>query len=979
MKHGIKEDAVSPPHAGIPLWPKDRTILEREVMEFRPFGLDEQGHTIRDLSGMSIRAIVVYLEKSLSRERGDVAGSQAVEDLCRLLNQRIKDPVYHVTPDFLRNAWNSYSYEFTAYLYELCEHMSGDPRFVFRGGMEKASSIMQVLARPFSLAQIYGMFPYFGNKFASGSVEFRVVEVTPASATLAMKFSDRTLRQFGPYRRRCAHLMCQAAQGIMAAVPVRVHGLPPATLTELSCIANDEEWCQWVIRWQVEGQSTWRHRVWQIVAGAGEDRSSQVRPHVSHSHEPAKDTPPKGTVGDRGVEAAPILTATGATLSQRHMMWSFCGALAGLILAVGLRVMNPSTSLGEVILLGLAPMLVARLLINRHLRLESQHREALIQEQITIVESRHEELREAYLEQEQTRVELRRKVAQLTALHRAGLLFSSTLDREALLQKVLEALTSDLQYDRAMISFYDPVRQVVKDARVLGVSPEIQAFARAREIPVTDPMSPEGLVLLQGQPLLVGDVQAVWDRIHPLNQQLALLTQTKAWIAVPLKVKDRILGSLTVDRIQAHSLTQDDLELMMTVAHQVAIALDNASAYEQIEDLNVGLEVKVRERTAELEQADRLRSQFLSHVSHELKTPLTSIKGFLQNLLDGLTGPLNEKQQRYLSRMLENSNRLIRMIEDLLDRTRIQSGRLDLIPGEIDLWPCVADAVEQLRLLAQAKQQTLEAVAPPAPLMVWADRDRLIQIVMNLVQNAVKFTPEAGSITVTVRQENQTLAGVSVRDTGPGIPPEFLDQIFDPFFRVKQVRSGTKGLGLGLSIVRTLVELQGGTIAARSEPGQGAELSFTIPLLPTIAVPLGRAPVAAPRILVVEDDPDIRQLVQDCLQARGYRVQSALDGVRALEAVRAETFEGMILDIGIPSLDGIDVLRQIRRWDQQIPIVMVTASGSKELAVRAIGMGAQAYVLKPFDVDELQRVADYWFRPLERPSSESAGESSRSR
>jgi signal transduction histidine kinase len=976
MNRSMTDEAELKRQSGLELLPKDRTILEREVMEFRPFGLDEQGHTIRDLSGMSIRAIVVYLEKSLARERGASAGSQAVEDLCRLLNQRIKDPVYHVTPEFLKNAWNSYSYEFTAYLYELCEHMSGDPRFVFRGGMEKASSIMQVLARPFSLAQIYGMFPYFGNKFASGSVEFRVVEVMPTSAILAMKFSDRTLRQFGPYRRRCAQLMCQAAQGIMAAVPLRVHGLPPATLTELSCIANDDEWCQWAIRWQVKGQGTWAHRVWQMVAGPGEDRSSQLRPHVSHSHEPAEDTPLKESARDRGVEVASSYALAITTPSRRHVTWSLGGALAGLTLAVGFRVMNPSASLGEVILLGLVPMLVARMLINRHLRLESQHREALIQEQITFVESRHEELREAYLEQEQTRVELRRKVAQLTALHRAGLLFSSTLDREALMQKVLEALTSDLQYDRAMISFFDPVRRVIMDARVLGVSPEIQAFVRAREIPVTDPMSPEGLVLLQGQPLLVGDVQAVWDRIHPLNQQLALLTQSKAWIAVPLKVKDRILGSLTVDRIQAHSLTQDDLELMMTVAHQVAIALDNASAYEQIEDLNVGLEAKVCERTAELEQADRVRSQFLSHVSHELKTPLTSIKGFLQNLLDGLTGPLNEKQQRYLSRMLDNSNRLIRMIEDLLDRTRIQSGRLDLVPGEIDLGHCVADAVEQLRLLAQAKRQTLEAVAPPAPLMVWADRDRLIQIVMNLVQNAVKFTPEDGSIMVTVRQENQMLAEVSVRDTGPGILPEFLDQVFDPFFRIKQARSGTKGLGLGLSIVRTLVELQGGTIVARSEPGQGAELSFTIPLLPTIAAPLGASSAEAPRILVVDDDPDIRQLLQDCLRAKGYRVQSAIDGVRALEAVRAETYEGMILDIGVPSMDGMDVLRQIRRWDQQIPIVMVTASGSKELAVRAIGMGAQAYVLKPFDVDELQRVADYWFRSFERPSSGSAGESS---
>lgn len=961
--------------AGRGLLPKDRTILEREFMKFRPFGSDEHGHTIRDLSGMSIRAVVVYLEQSLTRERGTSAGSQAVEDLCCLLNQRIKDPVYHVTPKFLMNAWNSYSYEFTAYLYEFCERMSGDPRFVFRGGVEKASSIMQVLARPFSLAQIYSMFPYFGNKFASGSIEFRVIDVTPISATLAMKFSDRTLRQFGPYRRRCAHLMCQAAQGIIAAVPARVHGLPPAALTELSCIANDNEWCQWAIHWNVEGQGTWHQRFWRMLEGPGNNRSSEVRHQESASHKPAKDTSSQENVDDRGTEVELIHAAAGATQSRWHVTWSFCGALAGLTLAVGFRMMNPSASMGEVILLGLVPMLVAGILINRQLRLESQQREKLIQEQITFVESRHEELRDAYLGQEQTRVELRRKVAQLTALHRAGLLFSSTMDREALMQKVLEALTTDLQYDRAMVSYYDPVRRVVKDARLLGVSPEIQAFARAREIPVTDPMSPEGLVLLQGQPLLIGDLQAVWDRIHPLNQLLASMTQGKALIAVPLKTKDRILGSLTVDRIEAHSLTQDDLELMMTVARQVAIALDNVSAYEQIEYLNVGLEAKVRARTAELEQGDRLRSQFLSHVSHELKTPLTSIKGFLQNLLDGLTGPLNEKQKRYLSRMLENSDRLIRMIEALLDRTRIQSGRLDLVPGEIDLGHCVADAVEQLRLLAQAKQQTLEAIIPPAPLMVWADRDRLIQIVTNLVQNAVKFTPEGGRIMVTVKQETQTLAGVSVHDTGPGIPPEFLDQIFDPFFRAKEVRSEIKGLGLGLSIVRTLVELHGGTIAARSEPGQGAELYFTIPLLPIITAPLGSASAGAPRILVVENDPDIRQFLQDCLQAKGYRVQTAVDGIHALDAVHAETFEGMILDIGTPSVDGMDVLQKIRRWDQQIPIVMVTASDSKELAIRAISMGAQAYMLKPFDIDELQRVADYWFRPLERLSSKSPGES----
>ena len=122
------------------------------------------------------------------------------------MNQRAKASAYHVTPEFLENAWIGYSYEFTAYVDEFCERLPGDPQFVFRAGMEKASSMMQVLARPFSLAQIYGMVPYFGNKVASGSVECRVVEVTPISAALAMRFSGCTLRQFGPYRRRCAQV-----------------------------------------------------------------------------------------------------------------------------------------------------------------------------------------------------------------------------------------------------------------------------------------------------------------------------------------------------------------------------------------------------------------------------------------------------------------------------------------------------------------------------------------------------------------------------------------------------------------------------------------------------------------------------------------------------------------------------------------------------------------------------------------------------
>jgi signal transduction histidine kinase len=978
---------------------KHHTILERPYLEFRPFGSTERGEKVRDLSGMAIWPVVEHLERSAARRGGQAAGQEAVQELCRLLNERIKDPVYHVTPASLGRRWNSYSCEFAAYLYEFCEQLTGDPRFAFFAGHEKASPIMQTLARPFPLASIYAMFPYFANKYAPGSLECEVKSVARNSARLTMRFTEQAYRQFGTYRKRCVYLRCQAAQGILSAVPERVHRLPAAEIHEHSCIADGDEWCEWDIVWSSETEQGWLGRIFGGFPQRDLAKPNPISPSGVGSKGPVsrrsgappnsisrRDDPDPGEMADSsrpeplpkdrfflerpymqfqpcGVDEQGKRIADGNGRPKGQLVWSIGSVLAGFAAFAYLHERHPALSVVEELGIALLPGLTAWLLAGRRMRQQARQREAVIQEQVKFVEARHEELREAYIEQEQTRVELRRKVNQLTALHRAGLLFNSTLDREALLRQVLESLTTKLRYDRAMISFFDPVRHVSRDARVIGVSPEIEAFVRSREIPVTDPRSPEGMVLLQGQPLLIGNMQAVVKQLHPVNQRLAELTKTKALIAVPLKTKDRILGTLTVDRTQEHSLTQDDLELMTTIATQVSISLDNASAYQQIEELNMGLEAKVRERTAELEQADRLRSRFLSHVSHELKTPLTSIKGFLQNLLDGLTGPVSDKQQRYLSRMLENSDRLIRMIDDLLDQTRIQTGRLDLVPAEVDLGQCVADAIEQLRPLAQAKRHRLEVCYPPAPLMVWGDRDRLIQIVLNLGQNAVKFSPDEGTIMVTVAQDGQLLAGVSVRDSGPGVPPEFLEKIFDPFFKIKEAQSGSKGLGLGLSIVRTLVELHGGTIVARNEPGHGAKLHFTIPLVPTVNGLPGVTRNAEQRVLVADDDADIRQLLHDRLRAKGFSVQMASDGISALEAVRAESFSGMILDIGIPYMDGVEVLRRIRKWDQQLPIVVVTACGSKDIAIRAISMGAQAYLLKPFDLDELQRVMDYWFRP----------------
>jgi len=900
---------------------KDHHILEKGMMEFRPFGTDTNGEKIQDASGVTVRANVELMEEYVSRKYGQEAGARAVTELVRLLNERIRDPAYHVTPEFLENEWNSYSYEFVMFLGEFCKKLSEDPNFQFNVGREKLiSPIIQTLARPFSVSQTFKAFPYFGEKYAKGSLHFDVLSVTDRSAVIRMRLSDKLHRQFGPYRKSCAEMICGSAKAGMAAIPEKIHAMrAPATIKDRLCIAEGDECCEWEFTWNPEHSPRF---FWPVLV----------------------------------------------------MLLAGVGAFAYL------HFWHPSLTFMETLLVALVPAVALWLVwTRRSLLKEVEEQKQIVQEQLRSVEAKHEELRAAYLEQEQTTVELRRKVGQLTTLHRAAFIISSTLDRETLLQTALQSILYDLHYDRAMISFYDRARQVLYDARVLGVSDEIAAFARSIEVQVTDPNSVEGMVVLQKMPVLVKDIHEIWDRLHPLNQQLASATGAKSVISIPLMVKHRVLGTLTVDRIQERSLTKDDLEMMETIANQIAIALDNAEAYRQIEMLNVGLETKVHERTAELEhlnrdleaaneklqEVDRLKSLFLSHVSHQLRTPLTAIKGFLENMLSGLYGSLTNKQETNLNRVKVNVDGFIRMIANLLDQTLIDSGKMeiDLYPDEINLPNLVTDVLDQLSSLAAAKGQRLELRCPETDLRIWADRDMVSQILTNLLDNAIKYTPQEGQITVLLSREGSHDAKVSVVDTGEGISPEDLPRLFERFFRVRHLRKGSaKGLGLGLSIVKHLVELHGGTLKVHSEVGKGSEFAFTFPIRQTLERRTSVIEVAGgKRILVVDDDPDIRQFLMDRLGSYGYVVETANDGREALDALRKGSYNGLILDIGLPEIDGLEVLHQIREDMSTLPVVMITASGSKERAVQAVNLGAQAYLLKPFDAAQLKEVVERWF------------------
>ena len=275
--------------------------------------------------------------------------------------------------------------------------------------------------------------------------------------------------------------------------------------------------------------------------------------------------------------------------------------------------------------------------------------------------------------------------------------------------------------------------------------------------------------------------------------------------------------------------TGDEIQTLAEEFNKMAAALRDAYA---------NLEDKVRERTQELmianerlKELDKMKSLFLSNVSHELKTPLTAIGGLVDNMIDGLTGALNGKQTRYMTGIKDSTERLARLIRDLLDLSVIEAGKSELKPARFSLSSLIHEVVETLKPLAVEKGISVEITRTHGDTTAWADRDKITQVLTNLIVNAVKFSPAGGSLKLSMAPANDRgLLEVSVSDTGPGIPPTEVERIFHEFYQISQPgREKTMGVGLGLAISKKLVEMHGGKIRVESVPGEGSTFFFTLP------------------------------------------------------------------------------------------------------------------------------------------------------
>ncbi|NUP10998.1 MAG: response regulator [Polyangiaceae bacterium] len=420
------------------------------------------------------------------------------------------------------------------------------------------------------------------------------------------------------------------------------------------------------------------------------------------------------------------------------------------------------------------------------------------------------------------------------------------------------------------------------------------------------------------------------------------LLAVRSFVAVPLLVSGRALGSILFVR-GAERASFDDEDVLFTeeLAHRAALAVESAMTYRA------------------LEEASRLKDEFLATVSHELRSPLSAILGWVSMLKSDEMRDATTLRQG-LETIERNARAQSRIIEDLLDTSRIVRGELRIDPQPLDLEPILRDVVEAMRPAASAKSLELRFDGCAGPCRLFGDQERLRQIFWNLVTNAVKFTDTEGLVRIDASYEHGAVV-VRVRDTGRGIDSSFLPFVFDRFRQGDSAASSRAGLGLGLAIVRHLVEMHGGTVSAESSGvGRGATFTVTLPTRPftgQVEAPVqaldDEGALAGVKVLVVEDVHDARELIEFLLTSEGAVVAGAGSAEEALDTLGSFSPDVLVSDIGMPVHDGYWLVKEVHDRLPDLPAVALTAFSRREDADAAHRAGFDVHLAKPVDPSRL--------------------------
>ncbi len=508
---------------------------------------------------------------------------------------------------------------------------------------------------------------------------------------------------------------------------------------------------------------------------------------------------------------------------------------------------------------------------------------------------------------------------ELSALYTIATAVGSSLDLAEILSDALRTVLEILQLEAGWIGLQGEGPPQARSASRRGLSP-----AAADEL-----IGHRGLAdrAIPGQPLLIEDLAAFQGEIPAAVGREGF----RSLIVVPLRTKARTLGILGAAGRAPRAFAPSEGQLLTAIGHQIGVAIENASLYQQVRAHSQLLEQRVAERTQELvernrelEAASRHKSEFLAKMSHELRTPLNAIIGFSELLAERLYGPLNDRQAKYIANIRSGGKHLLQLINDILDLAKVEAGKMQLRLEEFPVAPAIAEVLSTLKAQADRKEIALASRLEPGVSTFVSDLRKFKQILYNLVSNGIKFNRQQGKVCVEARLAEGGGLEVSVADTGIGIPPEEGDRIFKPFEQVDgSLARRYEGSGLGLALTKELVELHGGRIGFTSEPGQGSTFVFNLAPARPQAIETDRRL----RILIADDDPDVVELLTGLLEPRGFEILKALGGQQAIECARQQAPDLVLLDLMMPEVTGFDVVRSLKTEaaTKHIPILIVTA------------------------------------------------------
>lgn len=534
---------------------------------------------------------------------------------------------------------------------------------------------------------------------------------------------------------------------------------------------------------------------------------------------------------------------------------------------------------------------------------------------------------------------LRRQNEYLATSAEIGRLVTSTLDLDTLFDRTVSLIHERFGFYHAAIFIIDGsgFNAVLKSAT--GKAGE-EMLVRKHFLPVGS-KSIVGTASSIGDPLVVNDVS-----IDPTHRPNPLLPNTQSEAAIPLSIGKRIIGVIDLQSTEKGAFSQDDIAVLMTLADQVAIAIDNARSYEL-----------AQHAINEMRELDRLKSQFLANMSHELRTPLNSIIGFSRVIIKGIDGPITELQEQDLSAIYNSGQHLLRLINDILDLSKIDAGKMELAFDDVNIPDLLHSVVPTVSGLIKDKPiKIVENINPDIPVLR-ADAMRLRQVLINLLSNAAKFTDE-GTITIDAdieaKANGQPEVVIKVTDTGAGIAPEDRNKLFQPFSQVDASPTRkTGGTGLGLSISRRLVELHGGIIDVTSEVGKGSTFYFTLPLPKTPEIQTNSDGRRVEKIiLAIDDDTQVIGLYERFLQPQGYQVVALTDPSQAVERAKQLKPFAITLDIMMPGRDGWTVLSDLKNnaATHDIPVIVCSILEEDE---KGFSLGASDYLIKPILEEDL--------------------------